>query len=1084
MNHYHHLTCREWDEKLEMTDPEMLTDEEIEGYNLHIASCSRCASLISDPEMDTLIRENISLEEVFTMLPSETHEASKNETGRKLRRTIFIGLGGIGNEIVCRLKREIEVHQFDTPLFQYCVIDNSKHTSDAPFQGENSTYINIGHSISDNTPCSSEISRAIESWWGERSTAYIEVDESVRQMRAVGRRQLFEHFDEVKTALQTIVGATTNGRVHRQVASQGFEVLDAPPVVYLVFSSGDAVGSGLFLDIAYLIRELFKTSMSPEIVAFAMLPDARQRMTEPYMRIQANAYAALQELEYYTKTTSTWNVSYPSHVHISSTQPPFSSVFLVDTVHEKGKTYPVEYVYEQVNRLLFWLHSPEISTSMFKHNEFLHVDDMHSWLAPPGCIKHEQGNVNGHEGGSEDIGQLPIYSTFGISHVRLDWQAERVRPQAEMFLYDQFLRQQAISPTLPAFLRNATTLYKTVMKDVSSFQSYTLDEKLYIGGEILPQYVASELLALQQEYSKRLSSFENDSQWQQVEMKYTEQAKAAISAFIHTALKEHGPVYVYQALEKMLSSMEAMQVTLEKMYKEQIRCENAQGKNVAETFAEWHTSSDAQDINRKGRWFSKKNPHISHQDEQKINDHLYKQYRETVLTICYKHIITQLFDPISRFVKQQQEVFVDAKSKLTALYAHALERANAQEQWKDVTPFLENVVQPRLHEQQHLDDMIITGKFDIEARAHEALQETYDVWPFDDDDTDGIGRLQEYINAQVTQALLDSGKHEHPAYRLQSHECSVPRRRFVTESAVVVNFTDTAKRWLLSTLDTLHILNYGLSPSQTGSRRDVELALNRLSVDIAAEPHLRLTESENELTLIKIVHGFSLSTLAVFDELLCAYKLIAETAYAPYLHFHLHLHKGAHSALSRETITIERLLETWRTLLETVSRKRTVLFIDLEDIFKPLEDYYRLETSRTDGIKVDTPDHPFFDVLFNLKEAITSQLNVLSVETMQTPEIRQLLTTLADMEALLFRQDWHKIDPPQYTLFDPRFHHRHLEDDTEWPAHRKARIIEVVSPGYVRQYPHTEPIIRRAEVIISHWSNDNEERPVVAEQRQ
>ena len=1068
MNRYHHLTCREWDEKLEMTDPEMLTDEEIEGFNLHIASCSRCASLISDPEMDTLIRENISLEEVFTMLPHNTYETSTNETSRKFRRSIFIGLGETGNEIVYRLKREVEAHLFDTPLFQYCVIDADEHTTDTPVYSGNSMYLNIGHSFHESTSHTLQTSAAIASWWGERSTAYLEIDESVHQMRATGRRHLFEHFDEVKAALQTIVNATTNSILHRQVDSQGFEMLDAPPVVYLVFSPGDALGSGLFLDIAYLMQELFKPHVSAEIVALAMLPGSRLLMAESYTRLQANTYAALQELEHYTNTQSTWDVSYPSNMHISSTNPPFSSVYLVDNTNEKGETYPLEHVYEQVKRLLYWLCIPEISTSTFKHDDGMGGGDMLSHITDSSCIEHVKGNDSESE--EEDIGQLPIYSTFGISHAHFDWQAERVRSQAEMFFYEQFLHQQVASPTLPTFLRNATVLSNTIKKDMFSFKSYIPPDKMFdLPERILPEDISTEMKRLKRAYDKALSNFEEDSQWQQLEMKYIGQASAAISTFIHITLKEHGPVYVHQALEEMLASLQKLRDDLDILHQEQIRDKLTFDQQLSSYFERWETTSEvSKDYCRR------KKP--------TLEKFLYDQYMVALLEKCFKHIITHLFNPIARFTEQQKALFADAKRKLASMYARAIEYEDERQQRRDEP--LTNTIQPRLNEQKHLENMIVSGVFDIEALAHQILQETYEMWPFDDEDTDGIGRLQKHINRIVTQALGDLGQQEHLAYRLQSPECGAIRRRFVAESAYMVNMIDTAKRRLLPELDSLHILNYGLRSSQSGSCSDIEIALGRLSIDIAAHPLLRLTESENELTLINVVHGFSLSSLCILDELHRAYELVTKSAHAPYLHLYLKNQEGGCLAPTKEPFTFEQLLETWRTLLENVSNRRTVLLVDLEVIFKPLEDYSTSNASRTAFIQVDAPDHPFFDVLLRLRETITTQLNVLSLGMMQTPEVRQILTTLADMEAMLFAQGWHKIDPPQYTLFNPQFHHRYLEDDTEWSANKRARIIEVVSPGYMRQPHYASRLIRRAEVIVSIWSGDNQERPVIAEKRQ
>lgn len=1068
MNRYECFSCHDWDKELASSDPDMLSDEELDAYNVHLSNCSRCAALISDPEMDAFIRENISLEEVFAMLPQKELETCDYNMSGKLRRSIFIGLGKTGNEVVCQLMREVETSQFNTPMFQYCVIDACEDASRTTSVYNNFHYLNIsGHAPEADVQHSSQIHQANESykavadWWGERSSTHLLVDESVGQMRAMGRKLLFEHFDDVLAVLQTAISAIVNKHMHRLADCRHMDVSDKSPIVYLVFSLGDATGSGLFLDIAYLIKELFSSHVSPEIVALAVLPGFNQPPGETYTRQQANAYAALQELEYYTKRASIWDVSYPSNVHVTSTQPPFSSVYLIDTTNEKSQIFPFEYVYAQVKRLLLWLSVPEISTSVIKHHNVMTVDDALSHFVNSGCMNAVA--LDAHE--DENIGQLPIYSTFGISHARLDWQADRMHPQTIVKMYEQFLQQPDVSSTLPRFLRSAKALNDTILNEVQDFKGYIPPENShYISGKVRVSGFYEMMLTLKDEYTLYLEYFEGDNRWQQLYLKYIGQATSAITAFMHIALQEHGPVYVSQALEKMLSTMQELSQALDKMTQEQMKHKNEMDDQVDALLQEWKQAAQ----------IPKENPVVALPEQQNVSQCLYKQYRATLVVICSEHIKTELFNPIARFIEQQQKVFADAQSKLNtlcgqALAAQVLEREAAEKRQNSPTPFLLHTVPPRLTEQEHFDDMYVHGKFDIETMARQALQETYALWPFDDEKEDGIVQLQQHVNERVTQALKGLGKHEHLAYRLQSGDGATFKNTFVAASSLMLNFTDATER-RLSELDNVHLLNYGLDSSQVQSRRDIETVLNKFSRDVPGHTQFRQTMCGRELTFINVVHGFTLSSLRILDGLHKAYKFVIETTYGPYLHLFPGNQQSKQLTPSRELWSVQKLLETWRNLLADVCSRRTVLIIDLEDIFKPLQDYYNSTRSKTDFIQVDRPDHPFFEALTNLKEAFNAQLDVLSVQTMQTPEVKHIVTTLEEMEAMLFAQGWRKIDPPLHSLFNPRLHHRYLEDDTAWPVTRQAYIIEVVRPGYMCERsddPHVTPLVRHAEVIVS-----------------
>jgi len=85
--------------------------------------------------------------------------------------------------------------------------------------------------------------------------------------------------------------------------------------IFLTVSIGGA-GSGMFLDIAAMVRDVFKDHFpEPKIYGLVILPSAAKRV-EGSKNIRANAYAALKEIDYFM-SGSTFSASYPSGNKVS-----------------------------------------------------------------------------------------------------------------------------------------------------------------------------------------------------------------------------------------------------------------------------------------------------------------------------------------------------------------------------------------------------------------------------------------------------------------------------------------------------------------------------------------------------------------------------------------------------------------------------------------------------------------------------------------------------------------------------------------------------------------------------------------------
>src|SRR5438270_8699980 len=92
-------------------------------------------------------------------------------------------------------------------------------------------------------------------------------------MRAVGRMGFFYHFNSIEKQLRRMVQTIMDVNTREIAFERGFDVSGNGPIVYLVFSLCGGTGSGLFLDVAYVLRQLLTFSDSPPtLVAVAMLP--------------------------------------------------------------------------------------------------------------------------------------------------------------------------------------------------------------------------------------------------------------------------------------------------------------------------------------------------------------------------------------------------------------------------------------------------------------------------------------------------------------------------------------------------------------------------------------------------------------------------------------------------------------------------------------------------------------------------------------------------------------------------------------------------------------------------------------------
>src|SRR5207253_2827185 len=124
----------------------------------------------------------------------------------------------------------------------------------------------------------------------------------------------------------------------------GFDVDDRLQFVYVICSLCGGTGSGMFLDVAYLLRKLVGVDPSTRrFVGMFVMPEVYESVVENahLKRIYANSYAALRELDYLMNSQRrSYTIRGKDHTFVDFDRDvtPFDFVFLMSNKNKRGAT--------------------------------------------------------------------------------------------------------------------------------------------------------------------------------------------------------------------------------------------------------------------------------------------------------------------------------------------------------------------------------------------------------------------------------------------------------------------------------------------------------------------------------------------------------------------------------------------------------------------------------------------------------------------------------------------------------------------------------------------------------------------------
>ncbi len=303
------------------------------------------------------------------------NDAIRSEA-QKLSPTLIIGLGGTGGDVLLRIRKKFfekfgGIEEF--PIVSYLWFDTDKNYKDVgakqfakkvDFSNTEERLITIADTGSITSHLDQPIYRNIASWWPTGLNVIPRLDDGAGQYRPYSRLGLFYHYSRPETSIRQSI-ADALGRIQNPAAVQ--KVMSSPKLkrlkydaeiqslgtrnVYIVGSLAGGTGSGLFIDIARIVK-----AIDPDVIVVGFFLTSRFFPT-PKPRMHANTYAALLEWDYYN--SHPYKANWSLNENREPINPPlFNYSYILDTPNAAHLVLGVEpddhkKVYEMVAENVF-----------------------------------------------------------------------------------------------------------------------------------------------------------------------------------------------------------------------------------------------------------------------------------------------------------------------------------------------------------------------------------------------------------------------------------------------------------------------------------------------------------------------------------------------------------------------------------------------------------------------------------------------------------------------------------------------------------------------------------------------------------
>jgi Tubulin like len=321
--------------------------------------------------------------------------------------TVIIGLGGTGKEVLLKIRRMI-VETYGSldnlPIAAFLHIDteqNAKATEqqvvlkqDISLRPVEQVWAKVENAKAILKNLSSY--PYLSEWFPPQLKGTDSILAGAGQVRALGKFAFTVNYAQIKAAFQDakrrIVG-------HEKFMLDRWKVeLDKGINIFVLSSFSGGTGSGMFLDLAYNVRDWVPASEIPQTSAYMLLPGAFSGLGD---RVIANAYAALSELNHYSRSDTRFEAQYSTSGSDrispnSGRDTPFSFCYLVGNSNDKVTLPTVGAILEMVAQNVFL----DFSSGFSQYKKLVRDNIRMHWSSP------------------DPLGFPQNFLTFGLSSIQ------------------------------------------------------------------------------------------------------------------------------------------------------------------------------------------------------------------------------------------------------------------------------------------------------------------------------------------------------------------------------------------------------------------------------------------------------------------------------------------------------------------------------------------------------------------------------------------------------------------------------------------------------------------------------------------
>ncbi|HMF16107.1 MAG TPA: tubulin-like doman-containing protein [Gemmataceae bacterium] len=260
-----------------------------------------------------------------------------------LRPAMVIGLGRTGLAILKHLRAELNDqfgHPDNLPNIRLLYLDTDPEAAQAATKGTADALLprevllaQLGRASQYLRPREGKV--PFENWLDSKVLYRIPRQRNHAGLRALGRLAFVDNQATIQQRLETALAVCTAPETLEDASKKtGLEKLTSVPRVYIAGSLAGGTGSGMFIDLAYVIRQHLRSEghANAELVGVFLVPEAGR---DGHASGLANAVAALTELNHFAGADAVFAARYDSREMRGATRtfqekgPPFQHCYLL-----------------------------------------------------------------------------------------------------------------------------------------------------------------------------------------------------------------------------------------------------------------------------------------------------------------------------------------------------------------------------------------------------------------------------------------------------------------------------------------------------------------------------------------------------------------------------------------------------------------------------------------------------------------------------------------------------------------------------------------------------------------------------------